>query len=283
MEANPPIGKMIDKETTLFGFIADQATTSRLPRIFGTFFEANRLNASMVGMNIRPDDLLFTLNGMKNSQVRGALIGSEYGKSALQAMDHITKEAEIAGFIDACVVQDGKLIGHIATAASLVSMLRPKKHKRIAIWGSGAMAKAIALNLDEKGFDEVVLYVERVESAMEAIQAMGSYITQIRFDIERLSEKQSVDFSGFDYVINATPAGIFAHENLFSATAEKETVFIDFFYNKASQASLFESFAKANEAKYIGGYDIIAKAAPLHYAVWFEKEPAEPEVKITRT
>ncbi len=276
MEANPPIGKMIDKQTALFGYIAEQATTSRLPKGFGAYFDANGDNASMVGMNIREDDLLFTLNGMKSSHVKGALIGAEYTKAAMKAMDHVTKEAQVAGFVDACVVQGGKLVGHIASAAAMSTLLEPKKHKRIAIWGSGAMAKALALNLDEKGFEELVIYVNRVESALELIEAVSAYTTQLRFDIERLEEKQSVNMRGFDYFINATPAGAYAHEKLFEVTSDEAMTYVDFFYNKSSQHSLFEAFAQKNQANYIGGYDMIRKAAPIHYRVWLEKEPKEP-------
>ncbi len=279
--ANPPIGKMIDKQTILLGYIAEMATSSKIPKAFGSYFEAQGDNGSMVGLNIREDDLLFTLNGLKTSQLRGALIGPEYAKAALGAMDHITKEAEVAGFIDACVIQNGKLIGHIATGAGLASIMPPKKHKRVAIWGAGSFATSLILNLDEKGFDEVVICVDRVESAMELIEKVSPYVTQLRFDIERVNKEQPANFKGFDYVINATPVGIFAHDKTLDMHIDADVTLIDTVFNKNSTESLFESFAKIADAKYLSGFDIVQAAAPIHYSVWYEKEPKEA-MKINR-
>ncbi len=280
--ANPPIGKMIDKQTLLLGYIAEMATSSRVPKLFGKYFEQNGDNGTMVGMNIREDDLLFTLNGFKTSQLKGALFGAEYMKQAVPAMDHITKEAEIAGFIDACVVQNGKLIGHIASGTATAALMVPKASKRVAIWGAGALATSIILNLDEKGFEEVVIYVDRVESAMELIEKVSPYVTKLRFDIERASRDMAVAFENFDYIVNATSGGLFDHDKALNFTAEPSVTLVDFAQHKASVHSLFESKALEAKADYIGGFDILAQAAQIHYSVWFEKEPELKLMQINR-
>lgn len=280
--ANPPIGKMIDKETLLLGYIAEMANSSKIPKAFGNYFDDNGDNGSMVGLNIREDDLIFTLNGLKTSQLRGALIGPEYGKMALAAMDHITKEAELAGFVDGCVIKEGKLIGHIASMAALTQLMPVKKHKRIAVWGAGALATSLILNLDEKGFDEVVICVDRVESAMELIEKVSPFVTQLRFDIERVNKDKVADFRGFDYVVNATPVGIFDHDKALDIEIDSDVTMVDMFYNKPLSASLFESFAKAKQADYISGFEMIATAAPIHYSVWYEKSATKKSMNITR-
>lgn len=280
--ANPPIGKMIDKETLLLGYIAEMANSSKIPKAFGNYFDDNGDNGSMVGLNIREDDLLFTLNGLKTSQLRGALIGPEYGKMALAAMNHITKEAELAGFVDGCVIKEGRLIGHIASMAALTQLMPVKKHKRVAIWGAGALATSLILNLDEKGFDEVVICVDRVESAMELIEKVSPFVTQLRFDIERVNKDKVADFKGFDYVVNATPVGIFSHDKALEIEIDSDVTMVDTFYNKPASPSLFESFAQAKQAKYLSGFDIIAAAAPIHYSVWYEKDARKNSMNITR-
>ncbi len=280
--ANPPIGKMIDKDTLLLGYIAEMANSSKIPKSFGSYFDDNGVNGSMVGLNIREDDILFTLNGLKSSQLRGVLIAPEYGKVAMQAMNHVTKEAELAGFIDACIVTDGRLIGHIATSAALAQLMSPKATKRIAIWGAGSLATSLILNLDEKGFDEVVICVDRVESAMELIEKVSPFVTQIRFDIQRVTKDKEADFSGFDYVVNATPVGQFIHDKAIEMKIDEDVTLVDLFYNKAETPSLFESFALANKANYISGFDMIAQAAPIHYSVWYEKEADKKFMTIKR-
>jgi shikimate dehydrogenase len=279
--ANPPIGKMIDKQTVLIGYIAEMATSSKIPKAFGNFFEANGDNGSMVGLNIREDDLLFTLNGLKTSQLRGALIGAEYGKAAMSAMDRVTKEAEIAGYVDACVIQEGRLIGHIASSAALTTLMPVKEHKRVAIWGAGAFATSLILNLDEKGFDEVVICVDRVESAMELIEKVSPFISQLRFDIERVNKESVADFRGYDYVVNTTPVGVFAHDKALEVEIDTDVTMVDTVYNKQNTQSLFESFATIKGANYISGFDMITAAAPIHYSVWYEKQ-ANETMKITR-
>lgn len=280
--ANPPIGKMIDKETLLLGYIAEMATSSKIPKAFGKYFDDNGDNGSMVGLNIREDDLLFTLNGLKTSQLRGALIAPEYGKMAMNAMDHVTKEAEISGFVDACVIREGRLIGHIASMAALVQLMPVKKHKRVAIWGSGSLATSLILNLDEKGFDEVVICVDRVESAMELIEKVSPFVSQLRFDIERVNKEKVAELKAYDYIVNATPVGIFNHDKAIDIAIDSDATMVDTFYNKETTPSLFESFATINKVEYISGFDIIAKSAPIHYSVWYEKEAKQEIMNITR-
>ena len=282
-EANPPIGKMIDKQTLLFGFIAPTATSSKLPRAFGHYFEANGLNASMVGLNIREEDLRFTLNGLKSSQLRGVLLDPLYGKDALSAMDFATEEAQIAGFIDACAVQHGKLVGHIASALAAVSLVDFGIHKRIALWGTGGMAKALTLQLDFAKWDEIVLISDRVESAMELIETVAAHMKHARFDIMRANDALSFNASKVDALINATSVGTYAHDKALRISGlETSHTLLDFAFHGAATCSSFEDYAKAAQANYIGGYDIMAQAASTHFKVWFKQEPKQLFLPIKR-
>jgi shikimate 5-dehydrogenase len=59
----------IDKESKLFALLDDMANTSSRPKEFNSLFDSLSLNASYIPLNIREDDILFTMNGLRNSQI----------------------------------------------------------------------------------------------------------------------------------------------------------------------------------------------------------------------
>jgi shikimate 5-dehydrogenase len=65
---------MIEKTTTLFALIGDNLAHDKRPQIINYLFGQGNDDAALIPMNIRPDDLPFTLKGLKQSQIKGAII-----------------------------------------------------------------------------------------------------------------------------------------------------------------------------------------------------------------
>ena len=101
----------IQKQTKLFGLIAEHASPNRLFVMLNKIIKEEGVDAMMIPMNIRADDFYFTLSNMKKSHVNGAYIASEYQESAVELLDEADEFVEVYNRCDFVVRQGEKLIG----------------------------------------------------------------------------------------------------------------------------------------------------------------------------
>lgn len=105
--------------TKLYGYIAENAHSSRFSVTLNKLYKENGCDAMMIPMNIRSDDLLFTLSQMRTSKLHGAMIASEYQEEALNVADELTDAAKEGGYCDVLFIQEGRLIGDLITQKAL--------------------------------------------------------------------------------------------------------------------------------------------------------------------
>lgn len=99
--------------TKLYGYIAENAHSSRFSVTLNKLYKENGMDAIMIPMNIRSDDVAFTISQMRNSKLNGAIIGSEYQEEALSLVDEASDEADQNGYCDCIMIREGKLIGDL--------------------------------------------------------------------------------------------------------------------------------------------------------------------------
>jgi shikimate 5-dehydrogenase len=166
-------------------------------------FKANGDDAMMIPMNIREDDLYFTVANMRSSQLKGAVIGAEYRQDVVEVLDEQSGAVSACGFSDILQVREGKLIGDISVGRAVALALKANGVRSLAMLGSGSLAKAVLLALGGSGVEKVTLYNDRVESCMELMQNVGP-VEGVTLDIDRASEEMTVDFSAFDAALNVS-------------------------------------------------------------------------------
>jgi shikimate 5-dehydrogenase len=109
----------ITVETALYGYIAEEAHSSRFSAIVNKLFKGNNVNAMMIPMNIRPDDVTFTISQMRSSKLNGVVISMEYQEEAFGLLDHASEAAQEAGYCDFIRIVDGKLMGELIMPMAL--------------------------------------------------------------------------------------------------------------------------------------------------------------------
>lgn len=110
---------VITAATKLYGYIAENAHSSRFSVTLNKLYKANGCDAMMIPMNIRSDDVTFTLSQMRSSKLSGALIASEYQEEAFGLADELTDDAKEGGYCDLLMIREGKLIGDLITPKAL--------------------------------------------------------------------------------------------------------------------------------------------------------------------
>jgi shikimate 5-dehydrogenase len=109
----------ITVETLLYGYIAENAHSSRFSAVSNKLFKESGVNAMIIPMNIRPDDVAFTISQMRSSKLSGAVIANEYQEEAYTLLDGATDAAKVQGYCDLIRIEEGKLIGDLITPSAL--------------------------------------------------------------------------------------------------------------------------------------------------------------------
>jgi shikimate 5-dehydrogenase len=104
---------VITVATKLYGYIAENAHSSRFSVTLNKLYKENGCDAMMVPMNIRSDDVAFTISQMRNSKLSGVVLGSEYQEQALTLVDHATVEAQESGYCDCIWIEEAQLRGDL--------------------------------------------------------------------------------------------------------------------------------------------------------------------------
>lgn len=109
----------ITSETKLFGFIAEEAHSNRFSSMVNKLFKGSGINAMVIPMNIRPDDIVFTLSQMRHSKLSGAVIASEYQEEAIALMDTVSAIAVEQGIVDLIWIENSQLKGDLIMPRAL--------------------------------------------------------------------------------------------------------------------------------------------------------------------
>lgn len=109
----------ITSATKLYGYIAEEAHSNRMSVTLNKLFKESGIDAMMIPMNIRPDDVAFTISQMRSSKLNGAVIGNEYQEEAFSLVDELSEIAKESGHCDCIFINDGKLIGDLIMPGAL--------------------------------------------------------------------------------------------------------------------------------------------------------------------
>ena len=252
---------VIDVSSVLFGFLAENAQRNRFSTVLNKKLKEKSINGMCIPMNIREDDIYFTISNMKDSKLNGAQIGAEYQKMAVELLDECSQEVTDLGFCDIITIKDKKLIGDISVGKAIASLLNDKNCKKIAVYGSGSLARSIMKHIEESHVNEIVLFNDRVESCMEMMQAEAATLKDINMDIERVSENSPIDVTSYDAYINTTP------QPSILIGLKKDQLVIDLIENES-----LKSNANKIGAELINTNTINTKLTDISFDIWTKKE-----------
>ncbi len=188
-------GNEISHHTKLYGFIGEHAGQSSISATLNKLFKANNKDAMIIPMNIREDDLYFTVVNMKKSHVNGALISSEYVKNVVEVLDEASEAVKLSGMCDMLLRDEQRLVGDIVGMRALVKLLNDKGAKRVALMGIGSRARAFSFFTN--GFDVSYFYDD-----LEKLMSFTKDIGELDADINRIAEGMEIDLSSYDAVVD---------------------------------------------------------------------------------
>jgi len=185
----------ISVQTKLFGYIGEEAGSSRFSAIINKMFKENSQDTMMIPMNIREDDLYFTISNMKKSHVNGAVISSEFVDKVVELVDEPSGLVKKSGMCDILFKEGEKLRGDLFSLRVLSEYLKDVMASRVAVIGVNHYAKAFSFLAC--GFS-VSYFNENLEELMEFTKELEI----ANADINRIAQGMEVDLSAFDAVLD---------------------------------------------------------------------------------
>ncbi|WP_415397841.1 hypothetical protein [Sulfurimonas sp. CS5] len=185
----------ISRQTRLFGYIGENAGVSRFSAVINKMFKANGDDVMMIPMNIREDDLYFTVANMKKSHVNGAVISNEYVNDIIEILDESSDMVKKTGMCDIVFKEGEKLRGAVFTSRVLTEYLKDIRASKIAVIGVNPHAKAFSFL--SCGFN-VSYFNENLEELMKLTEEVELKDA----DLNRIASSMSLDFSDFDALLD---------------------------------------------------------------------------------
>ena len=185
----------LKNSTKAFGYIGEYAGVSRFSAVINKLFKTNAKDAMMIPMNIREDDLYFTISNMKKSKLDGVVISNEYVHQVVDILDESSSMVKRSGMCD-IIFKEGEILrGDIFSARVLTEYLKDIHASKIALIGTSHHAKAFSFLAC--GF-HVSYYNENLEELMQFTQE----VDLVDADINRIASGMSIDLSEFDVVLD---------------------------------------------------------------------------------
>lgn len=186
----------IDKNTTICISLAAR------PSNFGTKFH-NYLYAAL-GLNFlykasTTDDLEGAIRGLRALKIRGCGISMPYKEACIPFLDELTPSASIIRSVNTIVNEGGRLVAYNTDYIAVRELLRRSQimpGTRVALRGSGGMAKAVAYALHNAGFTDGVIIARNEAAGRRLAEACGYGWAQGTTGVEA------------DFLVNATPIGM---------------------------------------------------------------------------
>ena len=204
----------MDGHTRLYAPIGYPTGSFKAPLIYKPWFEDRGINAAVVPMGVRAEDLEVAFPAIfRFSNVDGALITMPHKASVIPMLDEVSVAVQVAGACNAVrKAADGRLIGSLfdgygfSRALGTMGFLYKAASAR---WGGGVgVGSAIAAALAGAGVGRLVLSDSRAGAA----EALAGRLRR-HFPVLDVAAGGN-DPAGFDLAVNATPLGMAAGDPL---------------------------------------------------------------------
>jgi shikimate dehydrogenase len=195
-------------KTHLYAILAHPIAHVRAPEFFAPVFEARRLDACIVPLHVRPEDLADVVPRLqKIGNLHGLVVTIPHKEAMARLCDELGPDGALVGAVNAVrFAEGGRLIGDMYDGVGLVRGALAHdialKGKRVLLAGAGGAGRAIAFALTREGVRALTI-ANRTASRAEALVAD---VTKAVPGVE--VGRGPPDPTDHDVIINATALGL---------------------------------------------------------------------------
>jgi 3-dehydroquinate dehydratase / shikimate dehydrogenase len=267
----------IDRNTKLYGVIADPVAHSYSPLIHNAAFVAQGINARYLPFRVPGFDLPNFLEWCREFEVGGLSVTIPHKESIIEFLQQADSAATEIGAVNTVLFTPEATVGYntdyrasMDCLTEAVSKTRteaePFKGLGVLILGAGGVSRAIGYGLARRGANVMISSrtLERSEVLAKAIG--GKAIPWVsRYDIKP------------QVIVNGSPVGMFPDldSSPYDAAKLKEgQIVFDTVYNP--ERTLLLKSAKAANCSVVSGLQMFIRQAAYQYRLFTGKEPPVP-------
>lgn len=260
----------IDDETMICGLVGLPVMHSVSPHFHNAAFESEGINGVYLPFEVRDAKEFFRrmVNPRSrelNWNLRGLSITAPHKQTVMECLDWVDPKAEEIGAVNTVVVDRDRLLGYNTDATGFIEPLLDRfgslRDAGVAVIGAGGAARA-------------AVYALRQQGALVTVFARDPVKAQQLFDVS-CESLAGASFTGYDFVINATPLGSGAYIDQTAATSEQLNgvrCVYDLIYNPRETRLMREALAAGCET--LGGLEMLIAQAKLQFELWTGKKPS---------
>jgi shikimate dehydrogenase len=199
---------MISGKTRLIAHVGYPTESFKAPMIYNPWFERQGIDAVVVPMGVRGEDLAVALAALRRlTNLHGALITMPHKVAVVGMLDEASTAVKIAGSCNALRLRaDGSLLGDMFDGAGFVRGLKrkglPLAGASCLIVGAGGVGSAIAATLAAEEPAAITLFDTNAAAAAGLAARIREHYPRIDVRIG------SNDPAGYALVVNGTPLGM---------------------------------------------------------------------------
>jgi 3-dehydroquinate dehydratase/shikimate dehydrogenase len=249
----------INDETMICGLVGRPVMHSVSPHIHNAAFAHERVNGVYLPFEVGDIELFVkrmahTRTRELDWNLRGLSVTAPHKQSVMKYLDWIEPDAQEIGAVNTVVVEKDRLLGYNTDAAGFIEPLLKHmgslEERRVAIIGAGGAARAAVWALKRAGA-KATLFARDVSKVNDACEPLSS-----------------ASFSGYDLVVNATPAAPATAEQLSGAGWVYDLV-----YNPIETQFLKQ--ARDAGCQTLGGLEMLVAQAKIQFELWTGTIPSE--------
>ena len=199
---------MIRGTTKLIAHLGYPTESFKAPMIYNPYFQKHGIDAVVVPMGCKSEDYAaFLALVFKLSNIHGALVTMPHKVTTVALLDEVSTTAKVAGSCNAVRLgANGQLIGDMFDGEGFVRGVlrkgRSLKGASVLVAGCGGVGSAIAASLAKAGVAKLAVF-DAYAPMMDGLagRLRANYPTLI-------VTTGSIDPTGVDVVVNATPLGM---------------------------------------------------------------------------
>ena len=259
----------IDRQTELYGVIADPVGHSLSPTIHNAAFAHLKLNKVYVPIRVPREDLSQFIEEAPKMGFKGLSVTIPHKEAVIEKLTQADGAVRGIGAANTVIFEGEQRLGYNTDYRAAMSSLEeameitpeqetPLKNKTALVLGAGGVGKAIAFGLIRRGAKVVLAdgVADRAEELAERLQC-------------RWTEWQARHAVPADLLFNCTPVGM--HPNVDESPYAKHhlrpaMIVFDAVYNPEN--TLLVKDARARNCKVITGVDMFVRQACLQFQLF---------------
>lgn len=268
----------IDGSTEVVGLFGYPVKHTLSPPMHNAAYQAMGLNLVYLAFEVEPERLEAAIKGALALHWRGFNLTIPFKEKILPYLQEISPEARAIGAVNTVKIQGNRLKGYNTDGWGFFHSLKEKgvevSGKKIVILGAGGGARAISLELAQRGVAQMVVANRTLSRARELVKDVALQVKDCSLKAIPLEEPTLSNYiREADILLNATSVGLHPEDSLLinSDALSPSLLVCDLIYSPPETRLL--RIAREKGCRTLNGQGMLVYQGAQAIKIWTGKDP----------